>query len=493
MLVHHLLSAIEYARASGEPADDLRPAAMAALHEAGERAASVHALAAAVRYFEQAIDLVPAGEQADPHLLFQYGYAQQVLGSPRPDVLEEAGEIFLAAGDPDAAAQCEYTLGWISWQTGDRDNSWRHWDRAAELVDVRRSTPETAFVLSHLSRANMLAGRFDEAIAYGERALALAEDLGLTDLLGATLNNVGVSRASKGDASGLELIERSLEIGLERGSSEGVRSYTNLATMEQQLGDQRRAAELHELGLERARQLGTGGYQRWLECERVQDLYFAGRWKDALDEAGSLLAAEHHVQYMNIELNLARGCISYARGNVEVSLHEIDLALDRARAIMEPQALFRTLAVAAHLHALAGRRDEATALVGELDRARSVTSREHVDWWPFHVAAALHTLGRSDDLEELLEGVTASRWVDAARAHAASDFARAADILDEIGSAPDEALARLRAAEVLAAEGRDAEALEQLDRATAFFSDVDATAWLLEAETLAASLRAAAS
>lgn len=493
MLASHLVRAIEYGEAAGAATDDLRPAAVSALGEAGERAASLHAYAAAARYFEQAIELVPEGEQPDPHLLFHYGYIRQSLGDPTADVLLQAATMLVAAGERDAAAQCEYTLGQIAWQAGDHMTAWVHYDRAIELVRGQRATPATAFVLSHLARACMVAGRNDEATEYGEQALALAEELGLEDLRGATLNNVGVARVNKGDRSGLELIERSLAVGLERGSIEAVRAYLNLGSSLQMLGDQWKAADLRELGLERARQLGTGGYERWLECERAQDLYFAGRWAEAWDAAAALLSAEHPVSYMNISLNEVRSWILLARGKVAGALDELQLAVDRARVIFEPQALLRTLAGAARIHALARRTEEAAAFVDELERTRTATSRSHIDWWPFYLAAALDTLGQSDEFEERIADAAASRWLDTARSFASADFVDAADILAEIGSLPDEALTRLRAAEALAAEGREAEAREQLDRAAAFFREVEATAWLAQAEALASSLRAAAS
>ena len=60
------------------------------------------------------------------------------------------------------------------------------------------------------------------------------------------------------------------------------------------------------------------------------------------------------------------------------------------------------------------------------------------------------------------------------------------DLFGEIGSLPDEALARLRAAEKLVAAGRHAEADEQLARALAFWRSVRATRYIREGEALLA-------
>jgi hypothetical protein len=61
-----------------------------------------------------------------------------------------------------------------------------------------------------------------------------------------------------------------------------------------------------------------------------------------------------------------------------------------------------------------------------------------------------------------------------------------AEIYAETGSLPDEAFARLRAAEVLIGEGRRAQGDQELQRALAFYRSVNATAYIREGEALLA-------
>ena len=77
-------------------------------------------------------------------------------------------------------------------------------------------------------------------------------------------------------------------------------------------------------------------------------------------------------------------------------------------------------------------------------------------------------------------------WTDATRAYARGEFVIAADALAEIGTKPDEAEARLRAAERLVAEGRRAEADEQAHAALAFYRTVGAAHYVRECEALLA-------
>ena len=78
-------------------------------------------------------------------------------------------------------------------------------------------------------------------------------------------------------------------------------------------------------------------------------------------------------------------------------------------------------------------------------------------------------------------------WTDAAVAILDGDFERAAELFVRIGSLPDEARARLAAAEQLAADRRGAEADGQLKKALAFYRSVGATGYVREGETLLAA------
>jgi hypothetical protein len=63
---------------------------------------------------------------------------------------------------------------------------------------------------------------------------------------------------------------------------------------------------------------------------------------------------------------------------------------------------------------------------------------------------------------------------------------RAEVSVERVGSLPDEARARLGAAERLVADGRRAEPDVQLDKVLAFYRSVDATRYIREGEALLA-------
>jgi hypothetical protein len=67
------------------------------------------------------------------------------------------------------------------------------------------------------------------------------------------------------------------------------------------------------------------------------------------------------------------------------------------------------------------------------------------------------------------------------------EFDRAANLYAAIGSLPQEAYARLHAAEQLLADARRTEASVQLQQALAFYREVGARLYLREAEALVAA------
>jgi len=78
-------------------------------------------------------------------------------------------------------------------------------------------------------------------------------------------------------------------------------------------------------------------------------------------------------------------------------------------------------------------------------------------------------------------------WLRAATAIAVGQFEEAAKLYAGMGSLPDEAFARLRAAEHLFNAGRHTDANAQLQPALAFYRQVHAAGYIREADALVAA------
>jgi hypothetical protein len=144
------------------------------------------------------------------------------------------------------------------------------------------------------------------------------------------------------------------------------------------------------------------------------------------------------------------------------------------------------LALRSRVLASADRTEEAWEDVAELLRVWRQSEVSIGSYWAADLAFAVSQLGRDEAHPGALADAPSTRWVEAARAVVAAEFQLAAARYAEIGSAPDEALARLHAGKRLLADGRASEATAELNRALEFHRRVSAERYVQEGEALLA-------
>jgi predicted ATPase/class 3 adenylate cyclase len=487
MLAHHYVSALQLARAAGQTTAELEAPARLALRAAGDRSVALNAFEPAIRLYRQALALWPEDDAERPQLLLRYARAFFRVREGGEEQLQEALAALSAAGDVAAAAEMEMGLGELDWRAGQRDLAFEHFDRAAALVAELERSPSKADVIAGLSRFHMLADQNDQAIRLGREALAMAEQLGMDETRAAVLNNIGTARVNAGDLGGLEDLERSRELAEEVNVPEAARAYINLASVTNLLGDIRRGRQFHERGLEVAQRFGIAGGIRWLAAEMIFDRYWAGEWDEALESADAFIAEVEagSPHYMESAARIARAEMRLARGDVSGALSDSARNLEHSRLAKDPQLLFPALAHRGRILAAAGRQSEGDAVATELLELVSSGGGHLASNWIYDLARILTESGRGPDVLRLLQEFPAGyRWAEAARFYVQDDLVAAADILAEMGALPEEAAARLRAAERLFERGRRSDAEAQLARALAFYRSVGATAYVSEGEAL---------
>jgi len=211
----------------------------------------------------------------------------------------------------------------------------------------------------------------------------------------------------------------------------------------------------------------------WDRCARTADGFLA---------ESAALGPHYYDSYVRS----ASAWIRLARGDVDGALSDQAELLISARQAKDPQTLYPALGVSAYLLAVAGRADEGRRILAELFATGTADlSSLFVSFTDCLLAAEI--LGCRDEAKQWLGTPPSSPWFAAARALADQEFVRAADSLGSMGAPRSAALARLRAAQELMANGRQAEAGEQLQQALGFFRAVGATRFIREGEGLLAA------
>jgi tetratricopeptide (TPR) repeat protein len=421
-------------------------------------------------------------------LLFRYGRARFHAESAGAEILVEARDALLAAGDPEAAAEALIMLGELAWMRGAPDDAFRHLEDAAALLSERPASHSKAYTLSSLSRFLMIASRHERAIRIGREAFQMAEELGLDELQAHALDSIGTARAAVGDPGGLADLEQSIVVATALNSIEAVRAYVNLGTTLAELGDLKRAFDLYERGRRAAEGFGDPDRIRWFEEEQLYEWYWRGNWDQAHRRADELIAELEKSDPHMVELDsrLVRARILLARGAREGALDDSARALEFGRHVGYPEALFPSLAFRARVLAAVGRLEEAGTLARELLELWSGHGATGASFWTADLACVLWFLESGDEVHAAARRAQArTRWLDAAEAFGRGELMRAADLYAEIGARPDEAFARLHAAARAARQGRPDESRAQLDQALVFYQEVGAETYLREGEALA--------
>jgi tetratricopeptide (TPR) repeat protein len=339
-----------------------------------------------------------------------------------------------------------------------------------------------------VTRAGSLnvAGEYDESIRVGREAISLVDRLASPTLRSRVRNSVGTSRAFLGDAEGLSDIRQAVEIARESNAFMQVHAaLNNMSEAQAFLGDLGDAAKTYEELVEMVEHSGRDTDRRWARATFAIIRAQEGRWDDALILLDPFIAETEagSPHYLEPTSRVARARIRLARGDVSGASTDATRALEVARPAMDPQVVVPALQARASMLVLEGRLAESGRLVDEmLDVGPKLVGGSYFELPD--LAWISRILERGARLIELLAEAPEVPWTRAAAAIASGDSLTAASILADIGSRPDEAYARLRAAQELAADGRRAEADEQLGKALAFYRSVAAARYVREGEAL---------
>ena len=482
-IAHHYLSAVEFARGAGQPTDELAARARVALRAAGERALALNAPEGAVSYYQEALGLTTPGEPEHADLLFLHAKALYRAGRPDDVRLEQARSALVALGEHERAAECGVILGDVYWRRGDRDGASEELQRTVAALE--EPSYAKAYALATLSRIRNAGDEPHAAIALGREALEIAEALGHKELRVSILTTLGIARTLTGDPGGLDNLRESVAAAEQISSPETVRGYYNLGGMLGTHGDLEASFATYARGRLLVERVGDAAWIAWYRAERLMELYWRGRWDEALTLASELTgpSAAESPASVEFDASLVRARIELARGDLDAAIDNVTHALAFARAAPDPQNLYPALALAARAAIAVGDHDRAGSHLDEL-LERDAARPSPPSYWVVDLALAAAGIGRgAEALDGVRDSAWRTRWLDAAEAIVRGDFDAAAAVCGAIGALPEEADIRLAAAARDRAAGRGPDGDGAL-LALAFYRGVGASAYAEAAEVL---------
>ncbi|HEX5950478.1 MAG TPA: AAA family ATPase, partial [Actinomycetota bacterium] len=502
VLAHHYGEALELARTSGQDPTELEALTGNALMMAGDRAKRLDPARALPFYRraratlpddpERVRALVEAAEAAEDLALFEESRRDFDLA------IEEAR----ARSDPLALGEALARRARSVQVHGPAAREML--EEAIEVLETQEPGPELARAYSAMAGHRYVAGENLAALPWADKALALADELGMEGEAVLALQYRGAARAQSGDRGGLEDLREALRRGLELGlGTETSIAYNNLAYQLWFWEGPEAALRVWDEMAAFCRVRGFQTMALFAQAGALESMFDLGDWDHVLRTAHEMRAwdLEHGPTRVSVTALTYEGWVHLRRGGVDAAAATLDVLLPLARGIGYAEYLAPPLVLGAECHLATGDREGALEHVREFAQVTDEQEDYRAMFLPV-VVRILVEAGAVEDAEALLAEagppassrhrlglVTARAIVAEARGdleEALADYREAAAGWGVYRFGLECARNSIGAARVLLALHRDLDAGPLLDGAIRLLGPMGATPLLEEAETLRA-------
>ncbi len=494
VLASHYLDAYN-AVPDADDAEAIRGQARATLQRAGRRAESLGAKGEARRYLEQAAALTDTTHERARLLeragVLAFGVADLDGAAP---LLAEAIAVYQAEGSTHAAARVSGRLAAVERFQGRYDDAEARVESALAAVEADEPDADVADLWLEVAATCLFRGNLDRAGELLELALGVAEALGSPSLMarGFVLRSQLAAARSRPE-EGVAFLERALVIALEHEKFDDVgRIYFHLSdrAFHRDRYEQAHDYLLEALRLNRRRGDRRGEFATLAEL--TWPLNLLGRWDEALAQYEQI--AEEQI--------LTATTLSVLDGVIPIHLNRGDLPEARRilalfaplESVADLQDRSSYLAGSSAVRLAEGRFEEARRLGIEADAVAragfSASSQQSKQGLAVALEATL-ALGEPEPAEAILAQIAALQpglRPPYLEAHALrfrglldsseAGLGEAAEAFRELGTPFWLAVVLLEHAELLAREGREADAEPLLAEARGTFEHLRAVPWL---------------
>lgn len=217
---------------------------------------------------------------------------------------------------PEKVGQTLRSLSRLDRQLGKPGEAQSYANEAVQVLEALPAGRELAMAYSNKAQLAVIADDNAEAIGWGARALALAEQLGDVTTVVHALNTIGTAHVLGQHQHGWELLERSLQLALEHGFEEhAARAYNNLADCALSERDYGRARGYLEAGIAYCDERDLDFWGTALHSARIQARFEQGAWEEAAEDATQLLTRYRPPSVSKIFALLVLGWVRLRRGD----------------------------------------------------------------------------------------------------------------------------------------------------------------------------------
>ncbi len=311
------------------------------------------------------------------------------------DALERALALARELGDKRRAADTLASLALVMHDAGHAPDAEALVNEAVELAEPLGPSRELARAYAGGAHLGMVFEDLDRTIAWGERAIELAETLNDTEILVHALTSVGPVLLKANRSEGREHLERALRLALETGLDPAAgRAFNNLVSAGLRTRDYALAERYLEQGIKFTQEHGLDLWLQRLRTSRMTLDLDRGRWRQASDAATQLLAEPGCTVMTRMDALVMIGRVRGRYGDPQAR-EPLEEARVLADSTGEPQCIYPVAAARAEVAWLDGDREG----VGEATNdALALALKRADEWYAGELACWRWRAGLHDEL-----------------------------------------------------------------------------------------------
>ncbi len=261
--------------------------------QAARQASQQGAHREATRYYQAALQYrhsTPLENQA--HLLDELSFENYLTGHIDAGIQarQEAVDLWRQVGSPEQVGDDLRWLSRLYWFQGNKAQAEQFAGEATAVLEPLTPGKELAMAYSNRSQLYMLAEDNEKAIAWGKKALELAESLHETEIILHALTNIGAAELLSQEEDGRAMVERALRMAQEQEMHDHVaRCFANLISIAVQDRKYALGEGYLKEGLAYTIARDMDSYSVYLLGWRARWCLEQGRWAEAESDAKEML------------------------------------------------------------------------------------------------------------------------------------------------------------------------------------------------------------